>query len=207
MTDKQLRDELMTIFLAGHETTALALTWAWYLLAQNPEAEEKLLAELSEVLGGRAPRAEDLPGLRYAEGVVKESLRLYPPAWAVGRESVRECEVGGYRVPRGMQVVAYPWVVQRDPRWFTDPLAFRPERWGEEAAAKLPKYAYFPFGGGPRLCIGNYFATMEAVLVLATIAQRFRLRRAPGQTVELFPAMSLRPKGGMLVEVERREGR
>ena len=139
MTDKQLRDELMTIFLAGHETTALALTWAFYLLAQNPEAEEKLAAELSEVLGGRAPRAEDMPRLRYAEGVVKESLRLYPPAWAVGRESVRECEVGGYRVPRGMQVVAYPWVVQRDPRWFTDPLAFRPERWGEEPAARIPK--------------------------------------------------------------------
>ncbi|HEX6182478.1 MAG TPA: cytochrome P450 [Pyrinomonadaceae bacterium] len=204
MTDKQLRDELMTIFLAGHETTALALTWALYLLAQNPEAEEKLAAELAEVLGGRAPRAEDMPRLRYAEGVVKESLRLYPPAWAVGRECVRECEVGGYRVPRGMQVVAYPWVVQRDPRWFAEPLAFRPERWGEEAAAKLPKYAYFPFGGGPRLCIGNYFATMEAVLVLATIARRFRLRLAPGQTIELFPAMSLRPKGGILMTPERR---
>ena len=145
-----------------------------------------------------------MPGLRYAEGVVKESLRLYPPAWAVGRECVRECEVGGYLVPRGMQVVAYPWVVQRDPRWFTDPLAFRPERWREESAAKVPKYAYFPFGGGPRLCIGNYFATMEAVLILSTIAQRFRLRLAPGQTVEPFPAISLRPKRGVLVRLEER---
>jgi cytochrome P450 len=204
MTDEQLRDEVMTIFLAGHETTALALLWSWYLLAQNPEAEEKLAAELSEVLGGRAPRVEDLPRLRYAEGVVKESMRLYPPAWGVGRECVRECEVGGYRVPRGRQVLVFPWVVHRDPRWFRDPLAFRPERWGEESVSRLPKYAYFPFGGGPRLCIGNYFATMEAVLVLSTIARRFRLRLVPGQTVELFPAMSLRPKGGVMMTPEKR---
>jgi cytochrome P450 len=204
MTDRQLRDELMTIFLAGHETTALALTWAWYLLAQNPEAEAKLAAELNEVLGGRAPRAEDMPRLRYAEWVVKESMRLYPPAWGVGRECVRECEVGGFRVPKGMQVFAFQWVAQRDPRWFADPLAFRPERWGEESISRLPKYAYFPFGGGPRLCIGNYFATMEAVLILATIAQRFRLRLAPGHNVELLPAMSLRPKNGVPVRLERR---
>jgi cytochrome P450 len=204
MTDRQLRDELMTIFLAGHETTALALTWAWYLLAENPEAEARLHAELSEVLGGRAPVAEDLPRLRYAEWVVKEAMRLYPPAWGVGRECVRECEVGGFRVPKGMQVFAFQWVMQRDPRWFADPAAFRPERWGEESVSHLPKYAYFPFGGGPRLCIGNYFATMEAVLILATIAQRFRLRLASGHAVELLPAMSLRPKGGVFVKPERR---
>jgi cytochrome P450 len=202
MTDKQLRDELMTIFLAGHETTAVALTWAWYLLARSPEAEARLAAELGEVLGGRAPTVEDLPRLRYADWVVKESMRLYPPAWAVGRECVRECEVGGYRVPKGMQLIAYPWVTQRDPRWFADPLAFRPERWGEEAIARIPKYAYFPFGGGPRLCIGNYFATMEAVLILATVAQRFRLRLLPGQEVEILPALSLRPKRGLKVKLE-----
>ncbi len=204
MTDKQLRDELMTIFLAGHETTALALTWAFYLLAQNPEAEARLAAELSEVLGGRAPEVSDLPRLRYAEWVVKESMRLYPPAWGVGREAARECEVGGYRVPKGMQVFAFTWVSQRDPRWFADPLAFRPERWGEESAARLPKYAYFPFGGGPRLCIGNYFATMEAVLILSTIAQRFRLRLVNEEPIELLPAMSLRPKGGVMMKLERR---
>ena len=204
MTDKQLRDELMTIFLAGHETTALALTWAWYLLAQNPEAEARLAAELEEVLDGRAPTVEDLPRLRYADWVVKESMRLYPPAWAVGRECVRECEVGGYRVPVGMQVFGFQWVVQRDPRWFTDPLAFRPERWGEESVARLPKYAYFPFGGGPRLCIGNYFATMEAVLILSTVAQRFRLRLLPGHPVEPLPALSLRPKHGLKVTLEAR---
>jgi cytochrome P450 len=204
MTDKQLRDELMTIFLAGHETTALALTWAWYLLAQNPEAESRLAAELDEVLEGRAPTVEDLPRLRYADWVIKESMRLYPPAWAVGRECVRECEVGGYRVAEGMQVFGFQWVIQRDPRWFTDPLVFRPERWGEESISRLPKYAYFPFGGGPRLCIGNYFATMEAVLILSTIAQRFRLRLAPGHEVEFLPALSLRPKRGLKMTLEGR---
>ena len=204
MDDRQLRDELMTIFLAGHETTAVGLTWAWYLLARNPGAEARLGAELEEVLGGRAPTVEDLPRLRYAEWVVKESMRLYPPAWAVGRECVRECEVGGYRVPKGMQVLLYPFVTQRDPRWFADPLAFRPERWGEESASRLPKFAYFPFGGGPRLCIGNYFATMEAVLVLSTVARRFRLRLAPGREVELLPAITLRPKRGLKVTLESR---
>jgi cytochrome P450 len=204
MSDRQLRDELMTIFLAGHETTALALTWAFYLLAQNPEAEARLAAELSNVLGGRAPKVADLPRLRYAEWVVKESMRLYPPAWGVGREAVRECEVGGYLVPKGMQVFAFQWVVQRDPRWFEDPLAFRPERWGEESISRIPKYAYFPFGGGPRLCIGNYFATMEAVLILATTAQRFRLRLVNQDPVALLPAMSLRPKGGVLTKLEKR---
>ena len=204
MNDRQLRDELMTIFLAGHETTALALTWAWYLLAQNPEAEEKLAAELEEVLEGRAPTVADLPRLRYADWVVKESMRLYPPAWAVGRECVRECEVGGHRVKQGMQVFGFQWVIQRDPRWFESPLAFRPERWGEESISRIPKYAYFPFGGGPRLCIGNYFATMEAVLILVTIAQRFRLRLVPGHKLEVLPALSLRPKHGLKVTLEAR---
>jgi cytochrome P450 len=204
MTDKQLRDEVMTLFLAGHETTALVLTWAWHLLALNPETEEKLAAELEEVLSGRAPTVEDLPRLRYCEWVVKESMRLYPPAYAVGREAVRECEVGGYRIPAGMQVFAFQWIVQRDARWYDEPEAFRPERWREEEASRLPRYAYFPFGGGPRQCIGNAFAMMEAVLVLATVAQRFRLRHAHGHTVELLPAMSLRPKNGVLVKLESR---
>ncbi|MDT5159116.1 MAG: hypothetical protein QOH51_3473 [Acidobacteriota bacterium] len=204
MTDRQLRDELMTSFLAGHETTALALTWTWYLLAQNPEVEKKLAAELEEVLGGRAPKAEDMPRLKFAEWVIRESMRLYPPLWGVGREAVRECEVGGYRIPKGMQIFAFQWVVQRDPRWYTEPERFRPERWGEEEAARLPRYAYFPFGGGPRQCIGNYFATMEAVLILATVAQRFRLRLVPEHKVELLPTMSLRPRDGVRMKLEMR---
>jgi len=204
MTDRQLRDELMTLFLAGHETTALALTWAWVLLARSPEAEERLASELSECLGGRAPTVADLPRLRYAEWVIKESMRLYPPAYAVGREAVRDCEVGGYRVPAGMQVFAFQWVVQRDARWYDEPAEFRPERWREETASRLPKFAYFPFGGGPRQCIGNSFALMEAVLILSTIAQRFRLRLAHGHAVEMLPALSLRPKNGVRVRLERR---
>jgi cytochrome P450 len=204
MTDRQLRDEVMTLFLAGQETTALALTWCWYLLARNPEAEERLAAELGEVLDGRSPTVEDLPRLRYCEWVVKEAMRLYPPAYGVGREAARECEVGGYRVPTGMQVFAFQWVVQRDPRWYDEPDVFRPERWSEETAARLPRFAYFPFGGGPRACIGNTFAMMEAVLILATVAQRFRLRLVTGHRVELLPAMSLRPRNGVLVKLEKR---
>jgi cytochrome P450 len=204
MTDRQLRDEVMTLFLAGHETTALTLTWAWYLLARNPEAETALHAELEEVLDGRAPTVADLPRLRYCEWVIKESMRLYPPAYAVGREAVRDCEVGGYRIPAGMQVFAFQWAVHRDARWYEEPAAFRPERWRDEVAARLPKFAYFPFGGGPRQCIGNSFAMMEAVLVLATVARRFRLRLVPGHAVELLPAMSLRPRDGVRVTLERR---
>ena len=204
MTDRQLRDELMTLFLAGHETTALALTWAWHLLARNPEAEARLHAELDEVLAGRLPSAEDLPRLRYTEWVVKESMRLFPPAYAVGREAVRDCEIGGYRVPRGMQIFAFQWVIQRDPRWYDEPEKFLPERWREEEAARRPKFSYFPFGGGPRQCIGNSFAMMEAVLCLATIARRFRLSAAPGQKVDLLPAMSLRPRAGVHLKVEQR---
>ncbi|HST53270.1 MAG TPA: cytochrome P450 [Pyrinomonadaceae bacterium] len=204
MTDRQLRDELMTLFLAGHETTALTLTWAWVLLAQNPEAEQKLHEELDEVLGGRAPTVGDLAALRYCEWVIKESMRLYPPAYAVGREAVRDCEIGGYKVPSGMQIFAFQWVVHRDARWFDEPHEFRPERWSEEIASRLPKFAYFPFGGGPRQCIGNSFALMEAVLVLATIARRFRLSLAQDGEVELLPAMSLRPKGCVRMKIESR---
>ena len=156
------------------------------------------------MLAGRAATVEDLPRLRYAEWVIKESMRLYPPAWGVGREAVRDCEVGGYRIPEGMQIFAFQWVVQRDSRWYEEPEAFRPERWREETASRLPKFAYFPFGGGPRQCIGNSFAMMEAVLVLATVARRFRLRLLPGRRVGLMPAMSLRPKGGVWVSVEAR---
>src|SRR5262249_48319102 len=177
------RDEAMTLFLAGHETTALTLSWAWWLLARHPGAEDRLAAEVDEVLAGRRPAVADLPRLRYAEGVVLESMRLYPPAYVIGREAVREVVVGGSRVPPGTTVLMSQWVVHRDPRHFDKPDAFLPERWGDGLAQRLPKYAYFPFGGGPRLCVGNAFAMMEAVLVLATLARRFRFTLLPGEEV------------------------
>ncbi len=204
MTDKQLRDEVMTIFLAGHETTALTLSWTWYLLAQNPAVEAKFHAELDEVLGGRLPTMGDLQRLKYTDMIVSEAMRLYPPAYGLGREAVEECEIGGFRVPRKTQIFMFQWVTQRDPRFFPEPDAFQPERWTEEFVNGLPKYAYFPFGGGPRFCIGNTFATMEILLVLATIGQRFRLPLAPDHPVSILPAMSLRPRDGIRVVVENR---
>jgi cytochrome P450 len=204
MTNRQLRDEVMTLFLAGHETTALTLSWAWFLLAQNPGAEERFHAELDEVLGGRLPTAADVARLKYTEMIAKESMRLYPPAYALGRESINECEVGGFRMPAKTQVFMFQWAVQRDPRFFAEPNGFVPERWTEEFAAGLPKYAYFPFGGGPRACIGNYFAMMEVVLLLATIGRRFKFSLLPEHPVTLLPAMSLRPADGIRIEVKRR---
>jgi cytochrome P450 len=204
MTDKQLRDEVMTLFLAGHETTALVLTWSWYLLAKNPEAEKRFHAELDEVLDEKLPQASDLPRLRYTEMIAKETMRLYPPAYAVGREAIAECEIGGFRVPRHTQIFAFQWATQRDSRYFDQPDRFDPDRWTAEFSEKLPKYAYFPFGGGPRQCIGNYFAMMEVVLLLATIGQRFKLSLAPDEVVELWPAMSLRPKEGITVVISER---
>jgi cytochrome P450 len=204
MTDSQLRDEVMTIFLAGHETTALALSWGWYLLATNPEVEKGFHAELDEVLAGRLPDVSDLPRLRYTEMIVKETLRLYPPAYAVGREPIEECEIGGYRVPRHTQIFAFQWATHRDPRYFENPDLFDPDRWTAEFSDKLPKYAYFPFGGGPRQCIGNYFAMMEIILLLATIGRRFKFSLAPDQKVEVWPAMSLRPKNGIKMVISER---
>jgi cytochrome P450 len=204
MTDSQLRDEVMTLFLAGHETTALALSWGWYLLATNPDVEKRFHAELNEVLAGRLPEVSDLPRLRYTEMIVKETLRLYPPAYAVGREAIEECEIGGYRVPRNTQIFAFQWATHRDPRYFENPDLFDPDRWTAEFSDKLPKYAYFPFGGGPRQCIGNYFAMMEIILLLATIGRRFKFSLALDQKVEVWPAMSLRPKNGIKMVVSER---
>ncbi|HJX91368.1 MAG TPA: cytochrome P450 [Pyrinomonadaceae bacterium] len=204
MTDAQLRDEVMTLFLAGHETTALALSWSWYLLATNPSAEKKFHEELHDVLQGRAPTVNDLTRLTYTEMIAKETMRLYPPAYAVGREALEETEIGGFRVPKGSQVFAFQWVTQRDKRYFEDPDDFDPERWRPERTEQLPKYAYFPFGGGPRQCIGNYFAMMEIVLLLATIGQRFRFSLTSDHKVEVLPALSLRPRNGIKVIPERR---
>ncbi len=204
MTDRQLRDEVMTLFLAGHETTALTLSWAWYLLANNSDAEQKFHDELDDVLGGRPPSVADMARLKYTEMIAKESMRLYPPAYGLGRQAIEECEIGGYRVPAKSQVFMFPWATQRDPRFFTEPERFHPERWTEDLLSALPKYAYFPFGGGPRICIGNYFAMMEVVLLLATIGQRFRFSLAPNHHVSLLPAMSLRPADGIRVTVRSR---
>jgi cytochrome P450 len=204
LTNRQLRDEVMTLFLAGHETTALTLSWAWYLLAQNPEVEKKFHSELDEVLQGRLPAMADMSNLKYTETIAKESMRLYPPAYGVGRETIEECEIGSYRVPAKSQVFMFQWATQRDARFFEEPQRFCPERWTENFSNTLPKYAYFPFGGGPRLCIGNYFAMMEVVLLLAGIGQRFKFSLLPDHPVSLLPAMSLRPRDGIRVTVENR---
>jgi cytochrome P450 len=204
MSDRQLRDEVMTLFLAGHETTALTLAWSWYLLGTNSEAEKRFHDELDEVLGDRAPTAADLPQLKFTEKIAKESMRLYPPAYGLGREAIDDCEIGGYRVPAGTQVFMFQWATQRDPRFYDEPLAFRPERWSEAFIEQLPKYAYFPFGGGPRACIGASFAMMEIILCLATIGQKFRLELVPDHPVSIFPAMSLRPKDGIKIVVKSR---
>lgn len=193
MTDQQLRDEAMTLFLAGHETTALALSWGWYLLAQHPEVVEKLDAELRQVLGGRTPTVADLPNLPYTEMIVQEVMRLYPPAYAIGRQAIEPCTIDGYPVPAAGTILMSQWVVHRDPRYFDDPERFYPERWADGLAKRLPRYAYFPFGGGQRVCIGNTFALMELPLVLATIAQRFRFSLPPGPPVLPRPQLTLQP--------------
>ncbi len=205
MTDTQLRDEMMTLFFTGHETTSLALGWTWYLLAQNQEAEGKLFEELDRVLAGRAPTYEDLPQLRYTDWVVKESLRLYPPAYGVVRTALKDCEIGGYSVPAGATLAIFPWTVHRDPRYFERPLEFVPERWDNEFAKRLPRCAYFPFGVGPRVCIGNTFATTELVLMVAAIARKFQFKLAPGHRVLLSPSLTLRPRKGLRVVLKKRQ--
>jgi len=205
MNDQQLRDEAMTIFLAGHETTANALSWTWLLLAQNPACEEKLHAELATVLGGRTPKMEGLPNLRYVSNVISESMRLYPPAWGMARVAIEDVEIGGYPIPEGCGVSLAQWSVHRDARWFDSPLEFRPERWEGDLAKRLHRFAYFPFGGGPRQCIGNNFALMEATLLLATIAQRFRIGIVPTHPVVPMPSITLRPRYGIRAVLHQRK--
>jgi cytochrome P450 len=205
MNEKQIRDEVVTLFLAGHETTALTLSWTFYLLSQNPAVDARLAAELAQALGERSPTVDDLPRLRFAETVVMESMRLYPPAYVVGREALADCTLGGYRVPAGTTVFMSPYLMHRDPRYFEDPQSFLPERWEGDRVKRLPRFAYFPFGGGPRVCIGNQFAMMEAALLLATIARKFRLRLVSGHPVTPFPSITLRPQHGVRVELEERK--
>lgn len=204
MSDKQLRDECLTLFLAGHETTAINLSWTWLLLSQHPAVKAKLQRELDAVLGERPPTFADVPALRTTSHIISESLRLCPPAWSLGREACEDVDVGGYRIPRGRQVWFCPWAIQRDPRWFDAPDAFRPERWDGDLAKRLPRFAYFPFGGGPRLCIGQAFAQLEAVLLLATLAQRFDVEVLPKPPAVPLPSVTLRPKHGLRVRLKRR---
>jgi cytochrome P450 len=197
MSDTQIRDEAMTLFLAGHETTALALTYALFLLAQHPADQARVADEVARVLGNRRATFDDVGALTETEWVVLETMRLYPPAWALGRQALAEVEVGGFRFPRGAEFVMSPWVVHRDPKLFPDPDRFDPQRWRDNLQQRLPRFAYFPFGGGPRVCIGNRFAMMEAKLVLATLLQRFRVAPGPETQLALAPSVTLRPRGGV----------
>jgi cytochrome P450 len=205
MNDRQLRDETITLFLAGHETTANTLAWTWWLLAQNPAVEKKFHEELDGALGGRVPEVDDLPKLAFLNNVLTESLRLYPTAWGMARLAAEEHEIAGYPVRPGYGVAFAQWVIHRDPRWFDAPLEFRPERWDNGLAKQLPRFAYFPFGGGPRQCIGNTFALMEASVVLATIGQKFRFQLVPNHKVTPLASITLRPKNGIQVRLETRK--
>ena len=204
MTDRQLRDEMITVLIAGHETVASALAWAWYLLATDPAAEAKLHAELAAVLGGRTPQVDDLPDLRYTQAVFEEAMRLYPPAWIITRKALADDEIGGYRVPANALVVTSPYVTHRQAAVWNDPEAFDPDRFSEERVAGRPRFAYYPFGGGPRLCIGDQFALTEARLIIASVAQRYRLRLVPGHPIAVEPGVTLRPKHGLLMTLEKR---
>jgi cytochrome P450 len=203
MTDRQVRDEAMTLFLAGHDTTALALTWGLYLLAQHPDVAAKLRSELRSVLGDNPATAADLPRLPFTDAVVHEIMRLYPPAYTFGRQAIEAFDVGGYRLPAGSTVLMSQWVVHRDPRFYEEPERFYPERWLDGLARRLPKFAYFPFGGGPRVCVGNTFAMLEAVLVLATIARNYGFSVSPGPPVRPRPTITLHPEGEVLLNLHR----
>lgn len=204
MSDAQVRNEAMTLFLAGHETTANALTWTWYLLSGSPEVETKLHAELDEVLGGRPPALDDVSRLKYTNAVLTESMRLYPPAWILSRECTEDYAIDGHVAPAGSTFLMSQWIMHRDPRYFDHPDAFNPDRWTPEFRAKLPRFAYFPFGGGPRVCIGEPFAWMEGTLALATLSKDWRARHVPDHPVALLPRITLRPRFGMQMTLLRR---
>jgi cytochrome P450 len=202
MSDAQLRDEVMTMFLAGHETTATALTWAFYVLDRNAEVESRLREEIGRVLGHRSPAFTDLGRLPYLDRFVSEVLRLYPPFWRLSRHALEDDAVGGYRIPAGCVVLLSPWLTHRHPAYWSDPERFDPDRFLPEHNADRPRFAYFPFGGGPRICIGNSFALMESRLILALILQRYRLRLVSGHAVEIEPRITLRPRGGLSMMLE-----
>ena len=204
MEDRELRDVIFSIFFAGHETSALALTWTYYLLSHNPEVEKKLREEVNNVLGGRHPQSTDLHRLKYTEWVILESMRLYPPSYGFGREALNDCVIDGYEMPAGTTVFLIQWVTHRDPRWFEDPEKFFPERWDKDLIHKIPRFAYFPFSGGPRLCIGNNFGMMEMVLMLSYLIQTFKISVPTEFCPTPYTALSLQPEPGMPARVERR---
>jgi len=204
MSDRQLRDEAMTLYLAGHETTALALAWTWYLLSQHPRAEEKLANEWGRVLNGRAPGADDLAALPYTAAVIAESMRLYPPVYALGREATTDLELGGYRVKRGYTVLMSQWVNHRDPKYFPEPERFSPERWEDGLEKRLPRFAYYPFGGGQRMCVGSHFANVEAAIVLAIVGQKYRFTLEPDAVIDIKAQITLLPKYGIPATLRHR---
>jgi cytochrome P450 len=206
MPSQQLRDEVMTLLLAGHETTAVSLSWIWLLLARHPEVEQKLWAELRTVLNGRSPTLADLANLPYTERVVKEGMRLYPPVWAIVRTTARPVELGGYLIPAKSPVLMSQWVMHHDERFYDQPNQFNPDRWLDERYKSAPRFSYFPFGGGPRICIGASFAFTEAALVLATIAQQYQIRVDPNAVIEPTPSITLRPRHGIPATLVRRAG-
>ena len=205
MSNQQVRDEAMTLFIAGHETTANALTWALYLLSQHPDVMARLQTELDTVLAGRLPTMNDLRNLPYTDQVIKETMRLYPPAWLVTRLAIEDVTIREYTIPKGSVLIMSQYVMQRHPDYWDAPDEFRPERFAPGWEDRVPKFAYFPFGGGPRICIGNSFASMEAILALATIMQHWTFSIAPGHAVEMEPLITLRPKGGMPMLARQRE--
>ena len=204
MSDRQLRDEVMTLYLAGHETTSLTLSWTWYLLAQHQRVEEKLVSEWQQVLGGRTPTVDQLQQLPYTAAVIAKSMRLLPPVYAIGREAIGDLELGGYRVRRGYTVLMSQWVNHRDPEYFPEPEQFRPERWENGLAKRLPKFAYYPFGGGQRMCIGSTFASIETPIVLATVGQRYRFTVDSEADIGIKPQITLEPANGIPATLWRR---
>lgn len=204
MSDALLHDEAVTLLIAGHETTGSTLAWVWWLLSQHPEVQARLHEEVNMALGGRVPTMEDLPKLKYAEWVFAEALRLYPAAMALVRQAVKPVELGGYQLPKGAIVMALAWCTHRDPRWWEAPLEFRPERWAPEVKALRPRFAYYPFGGGARVCMGEAFAWMEGTLVIPMLAQQWRVEAVPGHVAEPETLFTLRPRGGVPMVLRRR---
>lgn len=204
MSDKQLRDEMATLMLAGHETTANSLSWIWMLLLQHPEVQNKLLAEIEEVLGDRSPTVADIPKLPYTSMVVNEAMRLYPPVPLMAREASKECEIGGYQIPAGCYIILSQWVMHRHPSYFESPEEFQPERWANDLEKRLPRGVFFPFGDGPRVCIGKSFALMEAVLILATTIQKVAFDLVPDNKIVPQASITLRPESGIKISVRKR---
>lgn len=197
LSDRELRDQALTIIGAGYETTTQALAWTWYLLAKHPEVENKLHAEISHVLDGRVPTFEDLPNLKYTLMVFQEAMRLYPPIWMMTRAAISDDNIDGYRIPANSEILLLPYITHRHPKYWEKPEEFFPEHFLTEKVAERPRFAYFPFGGGPRQCVGNNFALMEAQMIIATVAQKYRLHLADEQTIEPEPSVTLRPRGGV----------